>query len=350
MLNIKTIKKLLMLAVALVMLFTAAFFCCNTNLAALAQGEPTAEEVDDYLRDNGYSEEFIAMTGEQIKLRLYQENAVFQSSELIPINRSTRPMSEEAENYGGGEKRFEGEGEFDGLSMIFTISDVSDEQEELSVKYLTLSWNWDSEYSLDSDAIGFVWDTEYEAQEESALYEVYGTGYKISETITNPSIPSLPQACTGTFMTITGLDAITHSSQQIDKGRYTERKEGVGYQYVVDTNKTITRQYASGSEATYQLDPNLVTCSYAIKIQKYINPNHNSISGVVANYFLWKNAIDFEAYTRTSTEFTFNPLTFEVGVKVTFEAYFSTTTHTVYDVSDDLYISFNNYNKPVSYA
>lgn len=38
----KIIKKLLMLAVALVMLFTAAFFCCNTNLAALAQGEPTA--------------------------------------------------------------------------------------------------------------------------------------------------------------------------------------------------------------------------------------------------------------------------------------------------------------------
>ena len=120
-----------MLAVALVMLFTAAFFCCNTNLTALAQGEPTAEEVNDYLRDNGYSEEFIAQAGQETKLNLYEKGAKFESSAPIVIEENVSPMS--TDYPGGGDDDITGP--WDGFSATFTISDISDESIDMTKKF-----------------------------------------------------------------------------------------------------------------------------------------------------------------------------------------------------------------------
>ena len=282
MLNIKTIKKLLMLAVALVMLFTAAFFCCNTNLAALAQGEPTAEEVDDYLRDNGYSEEFIAQAGQETKLNLYEYGAVFEGTVPVSMGGDIMPMGEIiGEEYDVTHI----EGDWEGFEAWLTVSDASNRAEEESTKIVTMTWDWFDTDNIANEAIGFGWSNDYVIDYSTILFEVSGTGNKVGVHMP-PQIQYdySPQTVNGTLMTKRGNQAFTSetSTQQI----------GVGYCFGISYYERHRIDYGTDYYAEYTFVPGTVSCSYSFTITKEVNVDEQSM--VVANYFNWVHYIELD--------------------------------------------------------
>lgn len=299
MLNIKTIKKLLMLAVALVMLFTAAFFCCNTNLTALAQGEPTAEEVDDYLRDNGYSEEFIANTGGQTKYRLYDKKAVFQAA--VPVSNGIMPMAAGDTDYI--------EGDWEDFSAWITVSDISTAGTGKARKLLTLNWTWRSGdpriggIGAYNDAVAIAWeDDDFQAQEETAFFEIFGTGDLIESYRPNIYIPELPLRMPGTFMTAEGMKAITYDENgdgeddydDSDDITYAFRSVGVGYRFSINYDSTIQVGFASGSYGIYKIDAETIQGSYSIEIEKPNVDDNPESCLAIGYYFHWTHSVNLE--------------------------------------------------------
>ena len=286
MLNIKTIKKLLMLAVALVMLFTAAFFCCNTNLAALAQGEPTAEEVDDYLRDNGYSEEFIAQAGQETKLNLYENSAVYVEDIPVIMGNDIVPLSDEIigeeydvthiENWGW-------------LEAWLTVSDVSNESENKTRKIITMTCDYDTTDNLDHQAIAFTWMTNYWARYETALFEVSGTGTKVGVHMP-PQIhyDNSPQTINGSLLVKRGLEAVYLDT--------TTQNQGVGYKFSISYFERHKVDFGTDYYAEYTFVPGTLGLSYSITIEGVADPEHSEQNMVVANYFYLENYfnIDFD--------------------------------------------------------
>lgn len=282
--KLKLTKKLLMLAVALVMLFTAAFFCCNTNLTALAQGEPTAEEVDDYLRDNGYSEEFIAMTGEQTKLRLYQENAVFLSESIISQNEGIATLDLDTSEVGQ---------DWEGFSGRLTASEVTAEKEGFTAIMLTFNWHWQSDMIVYHDIVAIAWGDDFDLIPESPFFELYGTGTKVFSHIPNPMIPELPEEATGPFMTLEGNKALS----QLIIG------EGVAFRIDIDYETWLfKREYVSGSYAMYEMDPNEYFGTYSVTIQR--GAGGDGYANALANYF----------HLSEKTEYDFS---FSIGISKT---------------------------------
>lgn len=56
------------------------------NAAPIAGNTVSIETVDNYLRENGFSEEFILQTGEQTKRTLYEEGGVFDSDSELNVS------------------------------------------------------------------------------------------------------------------------------------------------------------------------------------------------------------------------------------------------------------------------
>ena len=348
MLNIKTIKKLLMLAVALVMLFTAAFFCCNTNLTALAQGEPTAEEVDDYLRDNGYSEEFIEMVGPQTKLVLYQNGASLQNTISVPVNGGIELANENTDPGFGDDNPGFGyntiSGDWEGFEAHLWVSDISDESIKSSKKMLTMAWNWSTGDLMEMDAVGFAWDSMYQFLEDSALFEVSGNAYKVAEYLPNPAIGSLPVAVQADFpeLTKTGYDAFTYAEDELtQENLYTKRQSGVGYQFDVDFSSTVRRFFGSGSYADYQLNPAETSCTYSVMIQNHIELDENKSLVINANYFHWTTQFDF--WFDVTFDFT---ISYPPVVSISIDPEFNITEQ--HEKSSNLPVSVNNYNRDKS--
>lgn len=336
MLNIKTIKKLLMLAVALVMLFTAAFFCCNTNLAALAQGEPTAEEVDDYLRDNGYSEEFIAQAGQETKLNLYEKGAKFESSAPIVIEENVSPMS--TDYPGGGDDDITGP--WDGFSATFTISDISDESIDMTKKILTLTWRWINPGNIGDHTVVFAWTKGYSVLEETALFEVSGDWVEVYREYGNPGFVFPPVQMSGTFspMTRSGLNAIMYD--YIDENgvvhNYT-REVGAGINFSIGNSVSLRQRvyFGTNSFIDYELDLSDIQGSYSVEIRQY--DNNNNEAQAWAYYYRSMKKIDFALNLGINIDILPPDITLSANPEISIEDY--------YQVAGPAHIPFNFYNE-----
>ena len=295
------------------------FFCCNTNLAALAQGEPTAEEVDDYLRDNGYSEEFIANTGGQTKYRLYDKKAVFQAA--VPVSNGIMPMAAGDTDYI--------EGDWEDFSAWITVSDISTAGTGKARKLLTLNWTWRSGdpriggIGAYNDAVAIAWeDDDFQAQEETAFFEIFGTGDLIESYRPNIYIPELPLRMPGTFMTAEGMDAITYDENGDDEDEddededdededdededdedenddseditYAFRSVGVGYRFSIDYDSTFQVDFASESYGIYKIDAETIQGSYTIEIEKQNVGDNPESCLAIGYYFHWTHSVNLE--------------------------------------------------------
>ena len=152
--------------------------------AMILDNQVSAEMVDCYLRNNGYRDEFIAAAGDETKLYLYQQGAVFESEKFLPENslimRSASDHKYDVPSI---------EGDWTGFGASLTVSDVSNENDKLSAKILTLTWRWFSSSLVKNDAVAFTWVKDYEADFDSALFEIRASGNKIKEYIANPNVP-----------------------------------------------------------------------------------------------------------------------------------------------------------------
>lgn len=332
----KIIKKLLMLAVALVMLFTAAFFCCNTNLAALAQGEPTAEEVDDYLRDNGYSEEFIAQAGQETKLNLYEKGAKFESSAPIVIEENVSPMS--TDYPGGGDDDITGP--WDGFSATFTISDISDESIDMTKKILTLTWRWINPGNIGDHTVVFAWTKGYSVLEETALFEVSGDWVEVYREYGNPGFEFPPVQMSGTFppMTRSGLNAIMYD--YIDEDgvvhNYT-REVGAGINFSIGNSVSLRQRvhFGTNSFIDYELDLSDIQGSYSVEIRQY--DNNNNEAQAWAYYYRSMKKIDFALNLGINIDILPPDITLSANPEISIEDY--------YQVAGPAHIPFNFYNE-----
>ena len=232
--------------------------------AMILDNQVSAEMVDCYLRNNGYRDEFIAAAGDETKLYLYQQGAVFESEKFLPENslimRSASDHKYDVPSI---------EGDWTGFGASLTVSDVSNENDKLSAKILTLTWRWFSSSLVKNDAVAFTWVKDYEADFDSALFEIRASGNKIKEYIANPNVPGNfpPVIYNAQFAIVRGESAVSSLP--------TDRFEGVGYRFAINYGATTRQYFASGSYAEYQIDPDTITGSYSVRIQKKWDPELN---------------------------------------------------------------------------
>lgn len=336
MLKSKKMTRLLMLAVAFALLFTAAFFCCNANLVTLAQGEPTAEEVDDYLRENGYSEEFIAQAGQETKLNLYQNGAEFESSAPILIDNNISPMS--IDYPGGGDDDIVGP--WEGFSATFTISDISDKSIDMTKKILTLTWRWINPGNIGDHTVVFAWTKGYSVLEETALFEVSGDWVEVYRESGHPGFTFPPVQMTGTFspMTRRGLDAIMydHIDEDGEVHNYT-REVGAGINFSIANSVELRNRiyFGTNSFKDYELDLSDIQASYSVEIRQY--DNNNNEAQAWAYYYRSMKKIDFALNLGINVDIIPPAISLSANPQISIEDY--------YQVAGPAHIPFNYYNE-----
>lgn len=148
---------------------------------------------DDYLRENGYPEEFIKNTGVETKKMLREANATFDMTADVP-----EPSDSVDEKY------------WRGFSFSATVSDASTEEDRHLQKYLTISWSWNGTqepHDLPGDYLdiqgpsdGFI--------PYKTLIEISGTG-DLAEAYTpeGEGHAEVPQTAEGTFYTLNGTES-----------------------------------------------------------------------------------------------------------------------------------------------
>lgn len=148
------------------------------NAAPIAGNTVSIETVDNYLRENGFSEEFILQTGEQTKRALYEEEGVFESDSTLNIS----PMMELGQDW-------------EGFTATLTASHLSYE-DNVSTKFLVFNWKWNTSVPLNvlCDAVSIYWGDSFTAIPSSAGFEISGRGtaYEAEQRHPGPGMESLP--------------------------------------------------------------------------------------------------------------------------------------------------------------
>lgn len=327
-------KKSVVLILSLMLMFVLACGFINVRYivkaedknAMILDNQVSAEMVDCYLRNNGYRDEFIAAAGDETKLYLYQQGAVFESEKFLPENslimRSASDHKYDVPSI---------EGDWTGFGASLTVSDVSNENDKLSAKILTLTWRWFSSSLVKNDAVAFTWVKDYEADFDSALFEIRASGNKIKEYIANPNVPGNfpPVIYNAQFAIVRGESAVSSLP--------TDRFEGVGYRFAINYGATTRQYFASGSYAEYQIDPDTITGSYSVRIQKKWDPELNDSCMAVANYFRWTHKVNIDFNFSFSVALGSSPgIKLKLTPDVSIEEY--------YQKSRDLVRNYNNFD------
>lgn len=142
-----------------------------------AQADFYTESAAEYLRKNGYPEDFIANTGDQTKGDLQRFGAVFQAKAdgALPSHIGSK------------------------LKYSLTISDASEGR--TSKKYLTLNWRWDEPRAQYVDHASFTYnETSYELNAEECIFEIFGQGKLESSYIPENCGVEIPETESGTFL------------------------------------------------------------------------------------------------------------------------------------------------------
>ena len=261
-------KQLLLLLLSFILVFSLC--ACQSEESFLYMNLPDDEpnwipgsvvESDEYLRANGYSEEFIESTGKQTKLQLHYWGGV----DALPL-------------------QFEAQSEtvdsmvIDGLTCGVTVSDMSP-TELLKVKVVTFNWEWDSEQLAADDTISITWkpseithDNDYGVYFNGSVFELFGTGSLI-EGSAAPEDFNAPESKYGTFYCesaalsqgMSGYGSITQTLVENNTLSHTINVDGV----------FINEQYFSeeegGGKAEYLMDTHCYKGSYTIVLIRVLN-------------------------------------------------------------------------------
>ena len=283
-------KKILGLFVAFVILFAAVFYGISSiQTLVKAESVVSMEEVDEYLRNNGYSEDFINGIGEQTKLHLYNQSAVFVDETIYPqaTTRSQLPQN------------------WNGFSDTLTVSEITSEPNRPKL-ILTYRWTWATGLRVENDGIAISWGDDFTARRESALFEIYGISRLKNEYCHIPYIDIPEYNVNQTFQTIQGYNAVTTYAPNL----------GVGLRFSIDYDTTTRRYYQSGTYGDYGIDPDLFHGAYSITIEKV--KTHGNINSAMACYFHWVHDVNIEF------EFSFSlvPPSINLSVSASQETYF----------------------------
>lgn len=222
--------------------------------------EPSIETVNAYLANNGYSDEFIANTGEPTKIQLYNNKATFESESRVSEDNGVMATSSD----------------WSGPAGTITVSNYSTSEENISSKHITFNWNWTYGEEANNEAVAIGWANDFTAIETTAIFSVYGIGKQTSYYVPNLHIPQPETITGGSFIYKKGTAAISDYVPG----------QAVCYNYTIGTNHSFTKYYQSGSYGVYQMNEDVtdkLQCTYSIVIKKYSEVN--DYSSTVANYF-----------------------------------------------------------------
>lgn len=171
--------------------------------------------IDEYLSENGFSEEFILQTGEQTKRALYEEGGVFDSDSELNIS----PLLDLGQDW-------------EGFTATLTASHLSYE-DNVSTKLLVFNWKWNTSVPLNvlCDAVSIYWGDSFTAIPSSAGFEISGRGtaYEAEQRHPGPGMESLPfELSSLSFLFISGDSAITQYEPNV----------GIAFKFNVDENMT----------------------------------------------------------------------------------------------------------------
>ncbi len=293
--------KKLNLIFLLASIFTIACYVANImpTFYATAKSLPTSDEVNNYLLDNGYSEFFIKNTGEQTKLHLYNQNAKFISTSVIPsYNPTSYTLTSNI---------------WSGLSHQLTISDITEDSSQPQF-ILTYHFSWNTELALNNDCFTVSWSHGFAGITNSAVYELYGNGI-LTDSYTPSIYVPLPESCgTYTFLHKTGDAAMT--SHFINNG--------IGKKLNLEQCTTLKMYYASGTYGIYSLNPESFNGNFSITIaQRNIS---SGIGTAVASFYHWEEDVEYEFQVVLGTETT-------IGVTASDNSHYEKSP----DTSDNFY-------------
>lgn len=232
------------------------------------------EESDVYLLEQGYPESFLAETGSETKRQLQRGDAVFQA-----------------------QTDFAGMG-IDGLSGGITVSDISGEQDEFSVKIVTFNWEWRGGLPVEEDKLSFTWEQGYNHVQYSllsggSLLEYHGEGdYLYSRS----DAALFPEKTEGTFIVYASIGSgIVMRSVGLDQSLEGGTKVSVPidiqsdlmFQKVFAADEQTSTGEIKTIEATYVTDPEWCRGSYSIMLIKRMDPdypNDEDMNTVTATY------------------------------------------------------------------
>lgn len=279
-------RKSLFCLVAATFLFITAFGGMGAVMTAKADAVPSMDVVDTYLRENGYSEDFIEGMGEQTKRHLYNEQASYCfSSVLAPdyapaSTRSTPPD----------------DGAFDNFNHEITVSTIDDDPTDIQY-IVTYNFTWNSDVAAnDYDLVALAWNSEFTFIAPSAVYEVYGPGERYerdNQLIVVPVPESFPNK---TFIYLTGSDAIFRGNQQA----------GVANRLNLSQSQSYTLYYQSNAWGKYKVNRKNFCVAYSITIaEPTINKKYNNVCGTVFHWLEDYEVTDFQ-------------ITFELPLRLSF--------------------------------
>ena len=257
--------------VAVVITMAGALALGNSSTIPVNTEGVPIEIIDEYLSENGFSEEFILQTGEQTKRALYEEGGVFDSDSELNIS----PLLDLGQDW-------------EGFTATLTASHLSYE-DNVSTKFLVFNWKWNTSVPLNvlCDAVSIYWGDSFTAIPSSAGFEISGRGTasEAEQRHPGPGMESLPfELSSLSFLFISGDSAITQYEPNV----------GIAFKFNVDENMTKKMYYGS-SWADYRIAMNDFGGSYSIKIVKTnSNPNYNGYNSAVANYFRWTSTTTYD--------------------------------------------------------
>lgn len=296
-------RKSLFCLVAATFLFITAFGGMGAVMTAKADAAPSMDVVDTYLRENGYSEDFIEGMGEQTKRHLYNEQASYCfSSVLAPdyapaSTRSTPPD----------------DGAFDNFNHEITVSTIDDDPTDIQY-IITYKFTWNSDVEAnDYDYVALAWEGGFNFLSASPVYELYGPGTLVDSYSPTFFVP-IPQTCESkTFLHITGNSAITKS----------QTRAGAATKLKLSNGQTFKKYYASGAWGEYGVNRKNFSVAYSVTI---VEPTNNlKYNNVGACVFHW-----LEDYEITNFQISFG-----LPISLTFSGSVQDTS--CYIQSDELY-------------
>lgn len=256
-----------------------AFAACQNNHEENTEPEKTLtffeaydsktyhyKKADEYLRANGYPESFIANTGYQTKCALSNAAAVFENETSYPTS-----ASEISEIWNG-------------FSCSLTVSDVSDNAEYRSKKYLTFNWAWEADRSAKNDLITLSFPSAYFPAFVETIFEIFGTGTLEKSYIPPEYDMTMPQTETGTFIYLAyGASLVDIQFTEGSVAFPASFNEGAMfrmlYRDTVSPEGTGSSKYTPYGE--YSIDPTNYHGSFTVAIEYNTETNQSVTAGAV---------------------------------------------------------------------
>ena len=280
-------KKLLCCIVATVTTLAAVLSLGNASGPVVGNAAST-ETVDEYLLENGFSQNFIEATDEYTKNEIYEKNGVFESdSSTAPM-----PLLEQGEDWL----------HFTSFLTVIDIPEEPTDNEWISHKELVFNWEYDSTDTTNfpmnvySDAISIYWSGGYQLLPQTATLNVRGLAKKYDSNVRETSNPfeQLPPDYLNdiAFYNVYGSNAITDYNLG----------SGVACRFSFPEYNTF-RMYYGKYWGDYVFELNQYKGTYSIEIIQAFEPDvPNRYCSAIGNYYRWKRntTVDFSFEIGTS--------------------------------------------------